>query len=406
MADRPEIGLVFSEEIPSGQSSVVIAVDTLFLSKQFRYTGTGVYLFHVLSECLRIAGIATPNVEFHGFVLPDDNWAINGFVSPFLRVHKAPVMSRKRLWLLGGMAIHTARVRPDLVFLPTAHHSLPGRFAPVVTTILDAMPKRLPPGLDGHATRLHAMTWLNAKLASKIVTISSWSKQDLVEIYGLDPEKVEVTYLGYDKRFYNEIAPDPAVSTALLARLGIRRPFALHHGMVQLRKNVLRLIHAWDRVMERNKSFDAQLVLAGPMGFGHEQILKAREASPNRQQIILTGALPDAELATLVKSASLCVIPSLYEGFCLPMVEAMACGVPTVVSNSSCIPEVSGGVLEYFDPHSVEEMAETMRLALEDSCARDRLRRAGLARAAEFSWERCAQETMRIFAETSASHGR
>jgi alpha-1,3-rhamnosyl/mannosyltransferase len=385
---------------------MVIAVDTLFLSKRFRYTGTGVYLFHVLSECLRIAGIATPNVEFHGFIPPDDNWANNGFVSPFLRVHTASVLAWRRLWLLGGMAIHTARVRPDLVFLPTAHHSLPGRYAPVVTTILDAMPKRLPPGLVKRAAPLHAITWLNAKLASKIVTISSWSKQDLIEIYGLDPEKVEVTYLGYDKRFFNEISPNPEASAALLARFRIRRPFVLHHGMVQLRKNTHRLIQAWDRVMERNKSFDAQMVLAGPMGLGHEQILKVREASPNRDQIILTGELPDAELATLVKNASLCVIPSLYEGFCLPMVEAMACGVPTVASNSSCIPEVSGGVLEYFDPHSVEEMAESIRLALEDSCVRDRLRHAGLARAAEFGWERCARETMRIFAETSANHGR
>jgi glycosyltransferase involved in cell wall biosynthesis len=176
--------------------------------------------------------------------------------------------------------------------------------------------------------------------------------------------------------------------------------------MVELRKNIHRLIQAWDRMMERNKGFDAQLVLAGRMGLGHEQILRVREASPNRDQIIFTGALPDAALATLVKNAFLCVIPSLYEGFCFPMVEAMACGVPTVASNSSCIPEVSGGVLEYFDPYSVEEMAETIRRAFEDTGLRERLRRRGLARAAEFSWERCARETLRIFAETAAMHGR
>ena len=290
--------------------------------------------------------------------------------------------------------------------MPTALSSVPGRYAPVVTTILDAMSKRLPPRVFEHPRRLHAWTWLNAKLASKIVTISSWSKRDLVEIYGLDPEKVEVTYLGYDKQFYNEIAPDPEASAALLARFGIRRPFALHHGMVELRKNVHRLIQAWDRVMERNKSLDAHLVLAGRMGLGHEQILKVREASPHRDQIIFTGALSNAELATLVKNASLCVIPSLYEGFCLPMVEAMACGVPTVASSSSCIPEVSGGVLEYFDPYSVEEMAEVIWRALEDSELRGRLRNKGMARAAEFSWERCAQETLRIFAETAARYGR
>ena len=398
--------LIFSTVILEGQTSMVIAVDTLFLLKQFRYTGTRVYLYHLLSAWLRMAGNAAPDVEFHGFITPNDDWANNGFVSPFLQVHEAPVLSWRRLWHLGGMAFHTARLRPDLVFLPTAHHSLPSRSTPVVTTILDAMPKRLPPGLSKRARSLHAMTWLNAKLATKVVTISSRSKQDLVEIYGLDPAKVEVTYLGYNKCFYNEIAPDPEISAELLTRFGIRRPFVLHHGMVQLRKNVDRLIQAWDRVKERNKTFDEQLVLAGPMGFGHEQILKVREASPNRDQIILTGELPDAELAALVKNASLCVIPSLYEGFCLPMVEAMACGVPTVASRNSCIPEVSGGVLEYFDPHSVEEMAEIIRLALEDSSVRNRLRRAGLARAAEFNWERCARETLRIFAEASASHGR
>jgi glycosyltransferase involved in cell wall biosynthesis len=87
------------------------------------------------------------------------------------------------------------------------------------------------------------------------------------------------------------------------------------------------------------------------------------------------------------------------------MVEAMACGIPVVVSNSSCIPEVSGGVLEYFDPYSVEEMAEVVRRGLEDSSLRDRLRQKGLVRAAEFSWERCARETLDVFEHTVAAHG-
>ena len=383
-----------------------VAVDTLFMSERFRHTGTGTYLRHLLSECLRIAGGELPGFKFHGFAAPNDTWASNGFVSPLLQLDKAPLLAWRHLWSLGGMAIYAARVRPDLVFLPTAHHSLPGPCVPVVTTILDALPKRLPPALIGRSfPPLHAMTWVNARRANRLITISSWSKQDLVEIYGLSPDKVEVTYLGYDKRLYNSNPPDPEASAALLARLGIRQPFVLHHGMVQLRKNVDRLIQAWDRLAEWSKSFDAQLVFAGAIGLGHEKILKVHGASPNRNRIIFTGVLPDAELATLVKNASLCVIPSLYEGFCLPMVEAMACGVPTVASNSSCIPEVSGGFLEYFDPCSVEEMAETIRRALEDSGLRDRLREKGLARAAEFSWERCARETLRVFVKTIAEHG-
>ncbi len=219
------------------------------------------------------------------------------------------------------------------------------------------------------------------------------------------PKRLKLLTSGTTSGSTTRLLPIPRRRHALLSRFGIRRPFVLHHGMVQLRKNVHRLIQAWDHLMERNKGFDAQLVLAGPMGLGHEQILRVREASPNRDRIILTGPLSDADLATLVKNASLCVIPSLYEGFCLPMVESMACGIPTVASNASCLPEVSGGVLEYFDPYSIEEMAETIRLALEDSSVRDRLRNAGLSRTEGFSWERCARETMRVFVETCASQG-
>jgi len=383
-----------------------IAIDTMFLRQTYEHTGTAVYLKNMLNECLRICETNSLDMEFHGFIGPQDTWNKNGPVSPYWRVHKARILGRKRIWSLGGMALRTASVRPDLVFLPTGQHCVPASLAPVVTTILDAIPRRIPSLVGRGSTRLHMMTWLNAKLATKIITISEWSKRDLIEVYGLSPAAVEVTYLGYNKQQYNEAPPDVGASAALLGRLGIRRPFILHHGMVQLRKNVHRLIQAWDRFRERHKEFDAQLVLAGPIGFGHEEILSIREASPNRDQIILTGALPGTELATLLKNAFLCVIPSLYEGFCLPMVEAMACGVPTVASNSSCMPEVSGGVLEYFDPFSVEQMAKTMIHVFEDSDLRKSLRERGLQRAAEFSWQRCAKETLRVFAATVAGEGR
>jgi len=384
---------------------LIVAIDTLSLSKRYVNTGTYAYSRNLLRGCLRIAERTTTDTEFHVFVAPDDNWAVNGFMSPFLRVHETRALGLRRFWRWGGMALCTSFVRPDLIFLPTGQGSIPSPFCPVVTTILDAMPKRLPPHLLEGRKRSHFLTWTSARMASRVLTISEWSKRDLVEIYGLDPARVDVTYLGYDKQIYTEAPPDLEASAALLKRFGIRRPFVLHHGMVQLRKNVHRLIQAWDRVLEQNRGLGAQLVLAGPSGFGYEQILKVREASANRDQIVLTGALCDAELVTLVKNAFLCVIPSLYEGFCLPMVEAMACGVPTVASSSSCIPEVSGGVLEYFDPLSVEEMAAVIRRALEDSDLRDRLRQKGLARAAEFSWERCARQTVRVFAETIAEHG-
>jgi glycosyltransferase involved in cell wall biosynthesis len=330
----------------------------------------------------------------------------NRLDSPLLSVRRTRALAIGRLWRLGGMAVSTSLMRPDLVFMPTGQSSIPSPFPPVVTTILDGMSRRLPPELIAANTFYHYLTRISAKLSKRVITISSWSKKDLVEIYGLDPDIVDVIYLGYDKQLYNDGSLDREACSALLSRLGICRPFILHHGMVQIRKNLVRLIRAWDLVTQSREDFGAQLVLAGPLGHGHEEILKAREASPKREHIILTGELPGADLSMLIKSASLCVIPSLYEGFCLPMVESMACGVPTVASNASCIPEVSGGVLEYFDPHSVEEMADVIRRGLEDSSLRDRLRKGGLTRAAEFSWERCARETLHTFRETFDRYGR
>ncbi|HET8922230.1 MAG TPA: glycosyltransferase family 1 protein [Candidatus Acidoferrum sp.] len=384
---------------------MIVAVDSLPLTKPFARTGTHAYAANVLKGCLRIVESTGADLEFHAFVSREDNWATNGFASPSLRAHESRILRLTRLWRLGGMAVSTSLLRPDLVFLP-AGVAIPSPAAPSVVAILDAMYAKLPEEFFGSPTsRAKFFARVGAKMASRVVTISNWSKKDLVEVFGIDPVKIEVTYLGYDKRHYNAVPPDPEGSAGLLGRCGIRKPFILCQGLVQLRKNVHRLIQAWDRLHSSSKGFDAQLVLAGGMGHGHEEILKVREASPNRNQIVLTGELPDAELAMLVKNASLCVIPSLYEGFCLPMVEAMACGIPTVASSSSCIPEVSGGVLQYFDPHSVEEMAEVIQRTLEDSDLRAGLHDRGLARAAEFSWERCARETLAVFTQTAALHG-
>lgn len=380
---------------------MLVAVDTLFMSQRLRRTGTGVYLRRLLSEFIRLAEHEFRSVELHGFASAKANWAHNGFNNALLHVHETRALDIKGLWLLGGMALQTAKLGADLVFLPTAQHSFPGWSAPVVATILDAIPKRLPRSLNPGSAKLEAMTWINAKLSRRIITISSWSKRDLIEIYGVQPEKVDVTYLGYDSDHFNPDEADPKANQEFLSRLGIRPPYILHHGMVQLRKNIHRLIQAWAMMSQRFSDLDTQLVLAGPKGHGYEEILKVRNAAPHCERVILAGELSDDEMALLVKNATLCVIPSLYEGFCLPLVEAMACGVPTVVSNSSCLPEVSGNALEYFDPYSVEEMSLVIRRALEDSCLRNRLRSNGLARAAEFSWQRCARETLHIFEKTA-----
>jgi alpha-1,3-rhamnosyl/mannosyltransferase len=144
------------------------------------------------------------------------------------------------------------------------------------------------------------------------------------------------------------------------------------------------------------------LLLVGAYGWRYEGIVRTAQ-SCKRGRVQLIGAVPDEELAVLLKGAELSVIPSLYEGFCYPMIESMACGVPTIVSSASCLPEVSAGILHYFDPQSVEDIADAITRGLEDSELRRRLSDAGAKRAAEFSWERCARETIAALKHASRS---
>ncbi|MGH9568697.1 MAG: glycosyltransferase family 4 protein, partial [Candidatus Angelobacter sp.] len=183
--------------------------------------------------------------------------------------------------------------------------------------------------------------------------------------------------------------------SALKSKLGVRAPYIIHHGTIQQRKNLVRLVEAYRQMLTENPFLDFDLVLAGAPGWGYEDVFRAAQKQGQRR-VLFAGALEDEELALLVKGASLAVIPSLYEGFCLPMLECMACGIPTVAANASCLPEISGGVLKYFDPVSIEDMAVCMKQAIEDTQLRGELTRRGKQRAGSFDWVRCAEETLRV----------
>ena len=245
--------------------------------------------------------------------------------------------------------------------------------------------------------------WCSAKNSRHVITDSEWSRRDILDIYGLPEKRVSVVYLGYDRGLFNSAPANPEKQQDILLRFGITKPYIFHHGVVQPRKNLKRLIAAFRMLKQSNRNLDLQLVLAGPLGWRFAEVVEAANSGGPEKDIIFTHSLPDSDLALLLKGAVLTVIPSLYEGFCLPMVESMASGVPTVTSNTSCLPEVSGGDLRYFDPLSVEDMKETMQSVLEDSSIQSSLIRAGLERASRFSWETCARETLQILIKSASS---
>jgi alpha-1,3-rhamnosyl/mannosyltransferase len=239
--------------------------------------------------------------------------------------------------------------------------------------------------------------WSAARFSRGIITASEHSKKDIVSTYKLSDSKVSVVYSSHNTAFFNQTAPEPERKKGLLNRLGINRAYVFHHGVIQPRKNLIRLMQAYRLMLSRNRNLELDLVLAGRLGWDYKEILAfAGDGANHPGRVVLTGALADSDLATLLKGSTLVVIPSLYEGFCFPMVEAMACGIPTIASNSSCLPEVSGGVLKYFDPLSVEEMAACMEEVLESEETRRGLVQRGKQRAACFSWRRCAEQTLEV----------
>lgn len=364
------------------------------LSSRFRHHGIQVYAQYLYRAFRRLA--ATEPLELTLFANPEhsDNELAS---APHFAIKNSSLINRERLWRLAGASLAARGQGADLLFSPSAT-VLPSGLVPVVCTIHDVTPVVMP----SHSAKINVVQkfflWSSAKFSRAVITDSECSRKDIVRVYGVPEEKVSVVYLGFNKAVFNDAEPDRDAQKALLQRCGIDRSYIVHHGTIQPRKNLKRLIEAYRLMLTRNPSLPFDLVLAGGLGWHYEEIVAtAKEPGPGR--VLLPGALKDPELALLVKGATLAVIPSLYEGFCLPMVESMACGTPTIAANASCLPEVSGGKLRYFDPLSIEEMAARMEEALGDVGLRQELAAEGKRQATRFDWERCAQTTLAILKE-------
>jgi glycosyltransferase involved in cell wall biosynthesis len=378
---------------------LIVAFDTWALSPRFRNHGTYVYAKQLLLELQRLVELSS-DTALRIFVSGDQHNDVDVVgTSSKAKLVDTLGLRLNHLWRLGGGTLAAAMTGADLIFSPTP--VVPGGLVPAVTTIHDATPIRYPslPYLKNAFTR--AMLSAAARFSRRIITDSEWSKKDLVDIFDLSPDKVHVVYLGFDRSFYDSSPSDKGRLGSLLKRHDVRSPYIFHHGVVQPRKNLERLIHAYRLILAQVPSLDVQLVIAGPLGWQFKEILKTANQGGHRGTIRFIGALSDEDMAAMLKGASLCVIPSLYEGFCMPLVEAMASGVPTIASSSSCLPEVSGGGLCYFDPHSVDDMASAIRTVLDDSSLQRRLVKNGIGRAADFTWERCARETLCVLSAAS-----
>lgn len=238
--------------------------------------------------------------------------------------------------------------------------------------------------------------WKNICRSHIIITGSHYIKTEVLKLLNFNSDKIKVIYYGYDKdvlRTYN-------LSDLSTFRVRFKLPkyFLLFVGALEPRKNLECLIKAY---MSLNKDMkkDLKLVLAGASGWRNEGIMSL--IKKEKENIHYLGYVSNQELAFLYNLATLFVYPSLYEGFGLPPLEAMACGCPAVVSNVSALPEVCGDAAYYVDPHHVESVAEGIYKLLDDEDLRKKLIKRGLERAKTFSWEKSAMEHLKVFEETT-----
>jgi glycosyltransferase involved in cell wall biosynthesis len=279
------------------------------------------------------------------------------------------------------------------LFHATEHLLLPLRGVPTVLTAHDLIFRRFPQ----YHKRLNywylnlAMP-LYAHRADAIVAVSECTRQDVIAAYGVPPEKVTVVYEAAEAHF----SPPPAEAVARVrARYGLPERFLLTVGTIEPRKNLSRLLAAFE-IVTRQGLVDAWAIVGRP-GWLYDDFFARLEASPCREKVIRPGFVPDGDLPAVNAAATVAVLPSLYEGFGLPVLEAMACGAPVVCSDISSLPELGGDAARYFDPADVEAMAAALAEVLSDEALCGEMRRRGFEQAARFSWQRAARETRAVY---------
>ena len=266
---------------------------------------------------------------------------------------------------------------------------------PVIATLMDAIPLSNP---EWTTVKLAALRrWLlrrSGAWADHVITISEYSKNSIVEHFGIAAERISVVPLGVHPRFFEQF--DGTTRDEVLKRLGLPAQFFLCVGTLQPRKNL-------DRVMDAHASLPADLrrafplVVVGRPGWGCESLVARLRASETEGSARWLQYLPDFDVRALMQSASALVFASLGEGFGLPVVEAFASGLLVIASNTTSVPEVAADAAILVDPCNAGDIADAMRLVTEHPREADALREAGLARARELTWQACAEKTVAVY---------
>jgi glycosyltransferase involved in cell wall biosynthesis len=300
----------------------------------------------------------------------------------------------KYLWTQMRLSLEMRGRPPEVLFVPA--HVLP-RFTPKksVVTVHDVGFKRFPELYKKIQVAYHEITTHDiVKKNARIITVSEFCKREIVELYGARPENIFVTHLGLDHERYRVVHNAQRVTP--------EKPYILFVGRIDKKKNLLTLVRAFEQIAEKFPDLELKLAgtFSGPAGLattGTDELRQALRSSRYALRIHVLGYVSEQEKPALLSNALMYVQPSIYEGFGLPPLEAMACGTPTICADSTSLPEIIGyeNAL-FFDPMSTEQLASHISLLASSEDKRAELVQKGLVWCKRYDWKKTAAETLNI----------
>ena len=301
-----------------------------------------------------------------------------------------------RLWTQIALPFRLLLTKKPDVFFSMTHYGPRFSKVPYVITIFDLSYLHFP-GMFKKSDLYQLRSWTKYSITNSahIIAISQTTKNDIIKNYQVDPIKITVTHLGYDQKFKPQTKN---VIEKIKKKYKITGDYLVFVGTLQPRKNLEKLLEAFNNLTQSTelKTQKLHLVIAGKKGWLYDSIFAKVKDLNIEHKTVFTDYVPDEDLSALISGAKAYVLPSLWEGFGIPVIEAQACGVPVVVSNTSSLPEIVGESGVLIDPESVASISEGIKKVLTDQNLRKVLISRGEQNIKRFSWAKCASETLSV----------
>lgn len=377
--------------------SIGVNAHLLSFTPGYRRAGVSQYTEQVVRHFMATVPYSDDTLTvFAGPVAPPDGYVPNGvrWIPSRLPTGHAP---GRILWEQFVAPVASVRAALNVLFCPVNVVPLACR-VPSVVTVHDlaflAYPAAFHPAKRRYLT---AMTRLSVHRARRVIAVSAHTRDDLVHHFGVRPERIAVIPNAADERY--RPADDPAVVARFKAEHHLPDRVILFVGTLEPRKNLRRLIEAF--ALLGDAEADVRLVIVGASGWLTSDLAPLVQAHGLSDRIIFPGYVPDDDLPRWYQAATVFCYPSLYEGFGLPVLEAMACGTPVVTSRTSSLPEVAGDAALLIDPTDGDGIAHALRTVLPDDARRQEMSAAGIARSRLYAWERTAAATLDVIRDAA-----